>query len=150
ELNAAESIMVAGSGFYHAAALHSARLLRRFCGKEAMVVEPDHASGPVSDSRKSDAAVAVLSGSQCRLKRELHQFAASLRRSVPRILAITDGADRDLIDASSLAVLLPPSGEMTGCLLALVAVCGAVSQCCLQRNAPAADANVEIKRSEKG
>jgi glucosamine--fructose-6-phosphate aminotransferase (isomerizing) len=137
ELNAARSSIVAGAGFYHTVALHWAGLLHRVGGKQAIVVEPADLLQCFSYPNGTEAALVVLSGSQCRLKRELHEFVASLRKSIPRVLAITDAADRELISTSSLAVLLPPSNEMISSMLALVALWSAASECRSQGNVAA-------------
>ena len=128
ELNTAKTLVAAGAGFYHPVALQWARLMARLGTTRAVVADPGDFLQFFSDVREPESSLVVLSGSQCRLKRELHEFVASSRKSISRILAITDANDRDLIDSSSLAVLLPPLDEMIGSLLALIALCSAACE----------------------
>jgi len=62
------------------------------------------------------------------MKRSIHEFVSEMRKGKQRILAVTDSADRELIDAASVAVLVPPSGEITGSLLALLTLCSAACE----------------------
>ena len=135
ELNTAKSLIVAGAGFYHPVALQWARLVAQLGTIRAVVADPSDFLQFFSDVREPEPSLVVLSGSQCRLKRELQEFVASSRKSIPRILTITDANDRDLIDASSLAVLLPPLEEMIGSLLALIALCSAACEYAPDRSA---------------
>jgi DNA-binding MurR/RpiR family transcriptional regulator len=90
-----------------------------------LVLDPNDFRQPSCILPGRDAAVVVLSGSRCRLKRDVHYFARACEEGGQRLLSITDSNDRELVSASSLAVLLPSLGEMAGSVLALIALVAA-------------------------
>jgi DNA-binding MurR/RpiR family transcriptional regulator len=113
------NVVFCGGGFYHDAALQSARLA---AVKGLASVHADEPSGlvmnrPPGSSRPG--AIVLASGSACRTRKAVLALAAKLRERKIALFSITDRNDRELIDTSDLAVVLPPSAELTGALLAL-------------------------------
>jgi DNA-binding MurR/RpiR family transcriptional regulator len=68
--------------------------------------------------RREDVAMFV-SGSRVRIKREVHQAAAQVKLKGGRLIALTDTNDRELVDRSEMAILVPPLSEVGGSILAL-------------------------------
>lgn len=119
ELKSLERLSVAGGGFYHPTALVWALQLRTLAGIHAEGFEAtEFRHGPLEMLRR-DSTVVFLSGSRCRVKKELHQLVGEVRKAGAKLLALTDSNDRELSDRAALAVLLPLESEMVGSLLAL-------------------------------
>jgi DNA-binding MurR/RpiR family transcriptional regulator len=60
-----------------------------------------------------------VSGSRLRIKREVHQAAAQIKPKGARLITLTDTNDRELVDRSEIAILMPPLNEVGGSILAL-------------------------------
>jgi DNA-binding MurR/RpiR family transcriptional regulator len=60
-----------------------------------------------------------VSGSRLRIKREVHQAAAQIKLKGTRLITLTDTNDRELVDRSEMAILMPPLSEVGGSILAL-------------------------------
>jgi DNA-binding MurR/RpiR family transcriptional regulator len=60
-----------------------------------------------------------VSGSRLRIKREVHQAAAQIKLKGARLITLTDTNDRELVDRSEIAILVPPLSEVGGSILAL-------------------------------
>jgi DNA-binding MurR/RpiR family transcriptional regulator len=60
-----------------------------------------------------------VSGSRLRIKREVHQAAAQIKVKGARLVTLTDTNDRELVDRSEIAILVPPLSEVGGSILAL-------------------------------
>jgi DNA-binding MurR/RpiR family transcriptional regulator len=60
-----------------------------------------------------------VSGSRLRIKREVHQAAAQIKLKGARLFTLTDTNDRELVDRSEMAILMPPLSEVGGSILAL-------------------------------
>jgi DNA-binding MurR/RpiR family transcriptional regulator len=60
-----------------------------------------------------------VSGSRLRIKREVHQAAAQIKLKGARLITLTDTNDRELVDRSEIAILMPPLSEVGGSILAL-------------------------------
>jgi glucosamine--fructose-6-phosphate aminotransferase (isomerizing) len=119
ELERRRSLHVVGGGFYHPAALHWAGLLQKLTGIEAWGHQAQEvAHGPL-EKLGPDAAIVFLSGSRCRVKRQIHRLAEGARKARASIFAVTDGNDRELADRAQLAVLLPILSEMVGPIVSL-------------------------------
>ena len=119
ELRGVSNVWIVGGGFYHPVALQAALLFREVAPMRA---DGFDAAGPHRGFLpSSDNGLAVLfpSGSACRLKKEIHAQAQQARRAGVKILAVTDANDRELANASTLAVMLPGLTEMVGSTLAL-------------------------------
>jgi glutamine---fructose-6-phosphate transaminase (isomerizing) len=109
--------VVTGGGLYHPAGLQVARLGWELSGSRFQAFEPrDLMEGLPRNLGEADVAL-VASGSSCRVKRNVHAAAAKLKARNVRILSVTDNNDQDLVQLSSLAILLPPLSEVAGSLL---------------------------------
>jgi DNA-binding MurR/RpiR family transcriptional regulator len=60
-----------------------------------------------------------VSGSRLRIKREVHQAAAQIKLKGARLITLSDTNDRELVDRSEIAILMPPLSEVGGSILAL-------------------------------
>ena len=78
----------------------------------------DFLAGHISHLRRGEAALFV-SGSRLRAKRLLHETAAQVKVKGGRLFSMTDTNDRELVNRSEMAVLLPPVSEVGGSVLAL-------------------------------
>ncbi len=119
EIQKCERIVVAGGGAFHAAALEAARNLRRSLGNDSRgfevgELEWEGAMNPVQGGR-----VLFLSGSRCRMKKEVHNAASNARIAGCEIFSLTDSNDRELISRSAASLLTPVLPELPGAILAL-------------------------------
>jgi len=74
--------------------------------------------GPLPHLRRGEVAL-FLSGSRLRAKRLLQEAAAQIKVKGGKLFSITDTNDRELVNRSEMAVLLPPASEAGGSVLAL-------------------------------
>jgi glutamine---fructose-6-phosphate transaminase (isomerizing) len=115
----ARQAVLTGGGFYQPAAQQGARLARQLLKKPFQHFElADVMESPPAGMSETDVAI-ILSGSNCRVKRHIHAAAAQLREKNVQILAVSDGNDRQLVQASHLVILLPVLSEVAGSLLTL-------------------------------
>jgi DNA-binding MurR/RpiR family transcriptional regulator len=70
------------------------------------------------------------------MKREVHQAAAQIEAKGARLISLTDSNDRELVDRSEIAILVPPLSEVAGSTLALtlLELLGAEMERNLKRN----------------
>ena len=68
---------------------------------------------------RGDDALLFLSGSQSKIKKLLHRGAAQARANGARVLSLTDGSDRDLVEGSDLGILVPMLHEAPSSTLIL-------------------------------
>ena len=61
----------------------------------------------------------IVSGSRLRIKRLVHQAAGQITAKGARLISLTDTNDRELVERSEIAILLPPLSEVGGSLLTL-------------------------------
>jgi glucosamine--fructose-6-phosphate aminotransferase (isomerizing) len=119
ELRALERFWLVGGGLYHPVV---ERMAWRFGALGEMRGEGIEASnflsGPLPHFRRGEAALFV-SGSRLRAKRLLHETAAQFKVKGGRLFSMTDTNDRELVNRSDMAVLLPPVSEVGGSVLAL-------------------------------
>jgi glucosamine--fructose-6-phosphate aminotransferase (isomerizing) len=119
ELHALERFWLVGSGLYHPVV---ARMAWRFGASGEIQCEgieaSDFVSGPLAHLRRGEVALFV-SGSRLRAKRLLHEAALQIKVKGGRLLSITDANDRELVNRSEMAVLLPAVSEVGGSMLAL-------------------------------
>lgn len=151
ELKGLPRLRLVGAGFYHAAALAGALLMTRLAGLEAEGFESSEFRSVVLPGLEREAGVAFLSGSRCRLKREVHRAAAQARIAAARIISVTDGNDRELADRSTLAVLLPILTEMVGSTLALTLLAWVAAQVAREqgRNSSRPNAKAPIRSGSR-
>ncbi len=107
-----------GGGFFHPTALHAAWRIEGF-SRKASVVEHAGDTQDIAAARGESEGVVIVTGSECRVKSDLHDTARALRHSGKSLFAITDGNDRELVMRSEMSVLLPQASESTGSLFAL-------------------------------
>ena len=118
-LRGAKSLSVIGSGFYTPTALQWTRLLGKLCAMRAACFAPDEFGCLAFKALERDSAVVLLSSSRCKLKETAHELARGCRKAGAQVFAVTDSADRELADQSSMAVLLPTLSEVAGSTLTL-------------------------------
>jgi glutamine---fructose-6-phosphate transaminase (isomerizing) len=120
ELKDVSSLALVGGGFYYPAALQAAQTLCRLTPLRALAREVVEFRESPPGLHEPGGATLFLSGTRCRLKKEIHACAKRSIETGSRVFAVTDGNDRELSDAASLAVLLPVLSEMAGSTLALL------------------------------
>jgi fructoselysine-6-P-deglycase FrlB-like protein len=125
ESRSARRLYVTGAGFYYEAARQGSYLLRDLASTRLDVIDPFRFGRPPWIIPDRDGAVVLLSGSRCRLKRKVHEVAELCRKAGLRTISITDGNERELVEVSRLAVLLPVASEMLGALLSLIVLASA-------------------------
>jgi len=119
ELRALDRFWLVGGGLYHPVVAREAWRLSA-CGEiHAEGIEVSQfCSGPLSYLRRGEAAVFV-SGSRVRIKRLVHQAAGQIKAKGARLISLTDTNDRDLVERSEIAILMPALSEMGGAMLTL-------------------------------
>jgi DNA-binding MurR/RpiR family transcriptional regulator len=128
EVKKARRVVVAGGGRFFPVALEAARELEKATGIEALAQDVTRAAPP---RLPPEAVAIVLSCSECRVRAQVHRWAACLYqqaqavKSAGSVLSLTDAADRDLRESSRVVLLLPRLGEAAASLLQL-AVAGAI------------------------
>jgi glucosamine--fructose-6-phosphate aminotransferase (isomerizing) len=119
ELRAMGRFWLVGGGLYHPVVVRGARRLSALGGIHGEGIEvSEFCSDPLLHLRRGDVAMFV-SGSRLRIKREAHQAAAQIKLKGARLFALTDTNDRELVDRSEMAILVPPLSEVGGSILAL-------------------------------
>jgi fructoselysine-6-P-deglycase FrlB-like protein len=118
DLKGSKPVRLGGFGFFRPVALQSRLLLARLGQVQAEVLRTDDLF-PSSPHLEVNGTLILLSGSRCRMKKHIHDFARR-SRSGCQTLSITDSSDRELVDASSLAVLLPAASEVVASTAALI------------------------------
>lgn len=110
-------VWVLGGGFYFPSALQAADLFRRL-GIDARALDMAELGDRGEEVADRDAAVLTLSGSRCRLKKDLHEVLRHARQSKIKVFAVTDSNDAELVAACDLTLLLPCLAEPIGAILA--------------------------------
>jgi len=112
-------LRIVGGGFYHYPALQAARRTRFLASPQVGSVEAsEFLEAHVHFARREDA-VLFLSGSHSKLRKLLHRCAEQAHANGARVLSLTDGNDRALVEGSDLGILLPPLLEAPASTLAL-------------------------------
>jgi glucosamine 6-phosphate synthetase-like amidotransferase/phosphosugar isomerase protein len=114
-----EDLVLVGGGSYYPAAMQAAETMARLTPLRPLAQDAVELPESLVKSGARNRATLFLSGSRCRVKKEIHE-SARLLGSPERFYAVTDSNDQDLRGAASLAVLLPSLGEMTGSALELL------------------------------
>jgi glucosamine--fructose-6-phosphate aminotransferase (isomerizing) len=112
-------LRIVGGGFYHYPALHAARRLRFLSRPQVSCVEASEFLSAHAHFARKDDALLFLSGSQSKIKKLLHRGAAQARANGARVLSLTDGNDRDLVECSDLGILVPALHEAPASTLTL-------------------------------
>jgi glucosamine--fructose-6-phosphate aminotransferase (isomerizing) len=119
ELSALDWFRLAGGGLYHPVVVRGARRLSAFGRIHSEGIEVSElCSESLSHLRRGETAMFV-SGSRLRIKRVVHQAAGQIKVKGARLISLTDSNDRELVDRSEIAILMPPLSEMGGSMLAL-------------------------------
>ncbi len=119
ELRALDRFWLAGGGLYHPVVVRGAGRLSAFGGIHGEGIEMSQfCSGPLSYLRRGEA-VMFVSGSRLRIKRAVHHAAAEIKVKGARLISLTDNNDRELVDRSEMAILVPALSEVGGAMLAL-------------------------------
>jgi glucosamine--fructose-6-phosphate aminotransferase (isomerizing) len=119
ELRALDRFWLVGGGLYHPVVVRGARRFSTFGEIHCEGIEVSQfCSGPLSHLRRGEVAMFV-SGSRLRIKRVVHQAAAQIKVKGARLISLTDSNDRELVDRSEMAILVPPLSEVGGSILAL-------------------------------
>lgn len=119
ELRTLDHFWLVGGGLYHPIVVRLAwrlRVLGRIRGEG--IEASQFLTGPLPHLRPVEA-VAFVSGSRLRLKPLVHQAAVQTKVKGARLISITDNNDRELVNRSEIAILLPPVSEVGGAMLAL-------------------------------
>lgn len=118
QLKAFKKLCVVGGGFYHPTALQGALQIEKLARVRAEGFDPQQfRKGPL-EILAEDCAVILVSGSRCRIKKDIYSILTKAGESRLRVLSVTDRNDRELAHRSTLSVLLPPLTEMVGSVLA--------------------------------
>lgn len=131
ELRGAAGFPVIAGGFYRPAARAWALLVRASCRAQVEAWDPGEfqpnflAPGP-------GQPVVILSGSRCRMKKEIQQVVNACSQLKLRILSVTDSADHEVTKPSALAVMLPAVSEAAGSVLGFVLLASVAAE--LQRS----------------
>jgi glucosamine--fructose-6-phosphate aminotransferase (isomerizing) len=119
ELRALERFWLVGGGLYHPVVV---RMAWRFGSsgeiKGEGIEASEFLSGPLPHLRRSEVSLFV-SGARLRTRKLVHEAAAQVKVKGGKLFSITDTNDRELVDRSDMAVLLPPLSEVGGSVLAL-------------------------------
>jgi glucosamine--fructose-6-phosphate aminotransferase (isomerizing) len=117
ELRGLGQFGVVGSGFYLAPALRGAWRMRALAGLRATAMNALELRSwePV----KPGDTFLFLSGARSKMKKVVHEAVARAKIAGARILSVTDKNDRELLERSEVAVLLPSLMEPAGATLTL-------------------------------
>jgi fructoselysine-6-P-deglycase FrlB-like protein len=121
-LRDAVSLELIGGGLYYPAALQAAQTLDKLTPSHARAQEAVEFGEAFESGGGENRPLLFLSGSRCRLKKEIHPSASRWIGTRANLFAVTDVNDRELANSASLAVLLPELDEMTGSVMALLFV----------------------------
>ena len=100
-------LRIVGGGFYHYPAWQAARRMRFLAGLPVEAIEASELLSGLAHFARRDDAVLFLSGSQSKMKKLLHRWAAQARANGARVLSLTDSNDRELAEGSDLGILIP-------------------------------------------
>lgn len=119
ELRALDRFWLVGGGLYHPVVVRGAPRLSAFGGIHGEGIEMSQfCSGPLSYLRRGEVAMFV-SGSRLRIKGMGYHAAAQIKLKGARLISLTDSNDRELVDHSQMAILVPPLSEVGGSMLTL-------------------------------
>ena len=113
-------LYITGGGSFHPIALQAAGRLRQVAGIPARGFELLDFRQEFPRISPPGSGILYLSSSRCGLKNQVHESVRNFRQEGNhKILAITDGNDRQLSERADLALLLPILTEAGGALTAL-------------------------------
>jgi len=115
ELTRARTLTLLAGGCYFPTAIAAGGLLKRLAGVRVETLNATEAQ-PARFGR--DEIILVLSGSRCRVKKQIHSVVEVAKRAGTNILSLTDANDPEVTRRSALSLHLPPLHEITGATLA--------------------------------
>lgn len=118
QLKDSRRVSVVGGGFYYPTALRGAHLLNKVGQMHAEAFDALQVREDLPEIPAQDSGFIFVSGSRCRVKRDVQSVVARVKQLGWKIFSITDGNDRELANSSTLGVLLPTLTEMVGSVLA--------------------------------
>jgi fructoselysine-6-P-deglycase FrlB-like protein len=123
-----DRLVLVGGGSYYPAALQAAETMASLTPVQALAQDAAELRESLAKSGTRGRAALFLSGSRCRMKREIQESARLLGGPEANLYAVTDSNDQELRGVVSLAVLLPSLAETTGSALGLLFLQFLVSQ----------------------
>jgi DNA-binding MurR/RpiR family transcriptional regulator len=117
-MKTSRQMLFVGGGFYHPTALAGARLLRPATAASVEAVDALQFRDDPPEIHAAGSSLIVASGSRSRTKRDVHSTVNRFAKLGAKIFSVTDSNDRELVDRSNLALMLPLLHEMTSSLLA--------------------------------
>ncbi len=118
EIKTKSNVCLVGGGFYHPAAIQAASLFKQISLVRAEGFESSEFRGNLR-ALGQGSGVVFVSGTRCRLKKEIHHAILQVRKTGAKTLSITDANDGELANRSEFAILLPMLSEMAGATLAM-------------------------------
>jgi DNA-binding MurR/RpiR family transcriptional regulator len=112
-------LRIVGGGFNHYPAWRAAQRLRLLAGLPVEGIEASEFWSGLANFARRDDAVLFLSSSRAKNRKLIHRCAAQTRVNGARVLSLTDGNDRELVECSDLGTLIPSLMEMPGCTMTL-------------------------------
>jgi DNA-binding MurR/RpiR family transcriptional regulator len=112
-------LRIVGGGFYQFPSWRAARVLQSLKGPQVGAVEASEFLSAHAHFARPGDAVLFPSGSHSKIKKLLHRCAEQARANGVRVLSLTDGNDRALVEGSDLGILVPPLLEAPASTLAL-------------------------------
>lgn len=120
QLSGLPMLYITGAGPFHPIALQAAGRLQQAAGVPVRAFELLDFRQEFPSISPPGSAILYISSSRCGLKSQVHESVRNFRQNAKqKILAITDGNDRQLSERADLAVLLPILTEAGGALTAL-------------------------------
>ena len=113
------SLRIVGGGFYQFPSWRAAGQLQSLAKPQVGAVEASEFLSGHSHLARPGEAVLFLSGSHSKIKKLIHRCAEQARTNGARVLSLTDGNDRALVEGSDLGILVPPLLEAPASTLAL-------------------------------
>ena len=119
ELRALDRFWLVGGGLYHPVVTRAAWRINALAEMHGDGIEVSQfCSGPLPHLRRGEVAM-IVSGSRLRIKRVVHQAATQIKSKGAKLISLTDTNDRELVERSEIAILLPALSEVGGSLLTL-------------------------------
>ena len=112
-------LTIVGGGFYEFPASWATLKLPFAAQRSVRLVEVTEFSGAIDFLAQQGDDVLFVSGSHSKLRKLIHRGAEQARANGARVLSLTDGNDRQLVEASDLGLLVPPFLEAPASTLAL-------------------------------
>jgi DNA-binding MurR/RpiR family transcriptional regulator len=119
ELARLPRLRIVGGGFYQFPCWRAARQLQSLPSSQVAAVEASEFLSSHAQFAPAGDAVLITSGSHSKIKKLLHRCAEQAKANGARVLSLTDGNDRALVEGSDLGILIPPLLEAPASTLAM-------------------------------